>query len=424
MARPPQKERGLYTRKDAEGKILWYCRAYLNGREQRVGPFLTKTEAKDKREDLRADHRQGKVDPDGGWQRIEDLIDRHLTLKADKKDQATQRQFAHWWKARCKAKGLKRVKDLTVRALEEARDDLKRERIKQGPARVSAKQMKRKPPVRKQQEPLGKFREPATINRYFRWLQSALNQVKQTRRELFDHWEWEGESKGRTRHLSPQEEQALGSALGRYGPWARLAILTGLRQAEQFRLEWKHVDLEQGLLTLPTTKAGRVQHVHLSDEAKAILRGFDSWQVSKWVFPSENPASPMNVSNFYHRVWIPAVKRTGIEWVRWHDLRHTYASRLAMSGHNESTIAALLRHSTTALVRRYAHLNQPHLRQAVESVAGFGKELAKPTVTGETESETGKKPETVGSVGEGNGKPESAEVGVSEGETFGAPDTN
>ena len=62
-----------------------------------------------------------------------------------------------------------------------------------------------------------------------------------------------------------------------------------------------------------------------------------------------------------------------IEWATWHDLRHTFASRLAMTGHNEGTIAALLRHSTTALVKRYAHLSPSHLKAAVEGVAGFGK---------------------------------------------------
>lgn len=424
MARPPKKERGIYSRRDIAGNTLWYCRVYLNGRDQREGPFTTKTDAKAKREDLRASHRQGKVDPQGGWQLLDELIDRHVKLKASKRDQRGQRRFSHWWKERFTAKGLKRVKDLTVRILEEARDDLKRERINQGPARVSLKQMKRKPPVRKEQEPFGKFREPATTNRYFLWLHSALKPVKQKRRELFDNWEWETESKGRTRHLSPQEEEALSSALGGYAPWARLAILTGLRQAEQFQLEWKYVDIERGLLTLPQTKAGYVQHVHLSEEAKAILRTFDSWQRSRWVFPSENPAAAMDARNFYHRVWIPAIKRAGIEWATWHDLRHTYASRLAMSGHNESTIAALLRHSTTALVKRYAHLNQPHLRQAVESVAGFGKDPAHSTVTGHPEGEFGKNSETAGSVGERNGKPEAAEVGVVEGEKFGAPDTN
>ncbi len=77
-----------------------------------------------------------------------------------------------------------------------------------------------------------------------------------------------------------------------------------------------------------------------------------------------------------HYVWVPAVTATGMEWATWHDLRHTFASRLAMMGHNEGTIAALLRHSTTALVKRYAHLSPSHLEAAVENVAGFGKASA------------------------------------------------
>jgi integrase len=133
------------------------------------------------------------------------------------------------------------------------------------------------------------------------------------------------------------------------------------------------VDLERSILTLPTTKTGGVQYAHLNEEAKAILRGLDSWQRSKWVFPSENPATSLNARNFYNRVWGPAVKAVGIEWATWHDLRHTFASRLAMTGHNEGTIAALLRHSTTALVKRYAHLSPSHLKAAVEEVARFGK---------------------------------------------------
>jgi integrase len=72
-------------------------------------------------------------------------------------------------------------------------------------------------------------------------------------------------------------------------------------------------------------------------------------------------------------VWLPALAEAGIEWTTWHDLRHTFASRLAMNGQNEGTIAALLRHSTTALVKRYAHLSPSHLKAAVEGVAGFGK---------------------------------------------------
>lgn len=427
MGRPIKKERGIYFRKNADGKIVWYCRVYFSGREQREGPFETKTEARNKRDDLRSQHRMGKMDPEGGWQLLDDLIDRHLKLRADKQDQSSQKRFSRWWRERFKPKDIKRVKDLTIRVLEEARQDLKAEIIKVGPELppvvLEGKKAGRK--IHKQVEGLGKHREPGTINRYFVWLQSMLKPVRHKRMELFGDWEWEREPKGRTRHLSPKEEAILKEALGPiYGTWARFAIMTGLRQAEQFNLEWRNVDLEKGILTLSKTKSGNVQYHQMNSQAQAILRGFDSWQRSKWVFPSENPAFPVDPRNFYHRVWIPAVKRAGIEWATWHDLRHTYASRLAMSGHNDSTIAALLRHSGVALVQRYAHLNQEHLRQAVESVARFGMESVSVSSVVQAGEKTGTKPETHGSVGERNGQPKAAEVGVVEGEKIGAPDTN
>ena len=103
--------------------------------------------------------------------------------------------------------------------------------------------------------------------------------------------------------------------------------------------------MDRGHVTLPTTKAGVEQCAHLNENAVAILRTFVSWQRSKWVFPShDNPANPIDAQNFYKRIWIPSVKRAGIEWATWHDLRHTYASRLGMTGANDVTIAALLRH--------------------------------------------------------------------------------
>lgn len=84
----------------------------------------------------------------------------------------------------------------------------------------------------------------------------------------------------------------------------------------------------------------------------------------------------MDPRNFYKRVYLPTVKPIGLEGVSWHSLRHTFASRLAMSGATEGTIAALLRHSGTVLVRRYAHLSPSHLQQEIEKVAAFGKPTA------------------------------------------------
>jgi len=97
----------------------------------------------------------------------------------------------------------------------------------------------------------------------------------------------------------------------------------------------------------------------------------------------------MDARNFYRRVWTPAVKRAGIEWATWHDLQHTFASRLAMNGAREQTIAALLRHASTGVVKRYAHLSPDHLKAAVEGVATFGHVTGQPRITIATGINTG-----------------------------------
>lgn len=66
-----------------------------------------------------------------------------------------------------------------------------------------------------------------------------------------------------------------------------------------------------------------------------------------------------------------SVKNDG-QKVDWHTLRHTFASRLGMSGATEQEIASCLRHSTTALVKRYTHLSQAHLHSVTEKVSQFG----------------------------------------------------
>lgn len=398
MGRPAKREKGLYTRTDAQGRVWWHFRIYLSKREIRGGPFATKHEAKAAREALASDYRRGRVDPDGGWQTIADVFARHVALRATRKDQRSQNRFSTWWLARCHATGLTRVKDLSPHFLRTVRDELAAPVATRTP----------KPEAR---------RAGATINRYFRWLHAALESVKTTQRQLFDSWHWETESKGRMRNLSVDDEARLAAALGSpYDRWMRLAILSGLRQSEMFLLEWTNVDLDRCLVTLPSTKSGHTQFVHLSAEATAILRSFDSWQRSRWVFPSENPATPLNTANFYHRVWLPAVRHAGIDHLRWHDLRHCGASRLAESGANASTLAEFLRHAGLSLVRRYAHLSQPHLKAAAELVSRFGQNR------GQTPDQTGKEPETRGANVERTQAQKTAEVSVQQGDLNGAGD--
>ncbi|TKB64007.1 MAG: site-specific integrase [Nitrospira sp.] len=414
MARPGRKDRGLLAKKDSTGKPVWSVRLYHEGRERRFGSFSTKTAARDFYEKAKQEQKTGRFFPEryqhGGYELVAAMIDRYLLTIATKKPmtQVAERFFAQWWKDYFTGK---RLNAITVGALEEARQSLL--------ATVVVET--------KEKGEVNKLMTPQRVNRYMEWLRHVVNvavrEGKLASNSVLKLTMYK-EPKGKTRFLSMEDEKALLEKLGPiHGPWARLAILTGLRQSEQFRLQWTDIDLERGMLTLLVTKAGGVQYAHLNEEAKAILRSFDSWHRSKWVFPSENPATPLDVRNFYNRVWLPALTGAGIEWATWHDLRHTFASRLAMTGHNEGTIAALLRHSTTALVKRYAHLSPSHLKAAVEGVAGFGKAQAEvrasQVTAGESEpvsngtvTETG----TAGSVGERSG--------IEVGEIIGAPDTN
>lgn len=364
MARAGRKDRGLMSTKDTAGKLIWRVRLWHEGREKRFGPFTNKTEARDFYEKAKQEQKQGRFFPEryqhGGYELIQETLDRYMAGNTKKSKREDQRH-ADWWKARLTGK---RLNHLTPAILDQAKADLF------------------KTPY-----------TPQTVLHYLKFLRHVLNLAVRDgklERSPFVRVELPKVTTNRTRCLTPDEETKVLKALGpTYGPWARLAILTGMRKSEQFNLRWTDVDLERSLITLPQTKAGGVQYVHLNEEAKATLRSLDSWQRSVWVFPSENPAKPIDGRNFYGRVWMPAVEKAKIEWATWHDLRHTFASRLAMNGATEGTIAALLRHSSTVLVRRYAHLSPSHLQAAVAGIMDFGKASATPSPAVSETAQTG-----------------------------------
>ncbi len=80
----------------------------------------------------------------------------------------------------------------------------------------------------------------------------------------------------------------------------------------------------------------------------------------------------MDATNFRQRAFNPAVHEAGIENFRWHDLRHTFASRLAMKGVDLNSIRELMGHKTLAMTLRYAHLSQSHLHHAVKQLDDGG----------------------------------------------------
>lgn len=353
MARAGRKDRGLLSRIDAAGTKLWYVRLYHDGKERRFGSFKTKTEARDFYEKAKQEQKQGRFFPEryrhGGKELTSAVIAQYLaTLPMSGKKPTTiaeEQYYGRWWTDRLDGKALHAV---TPALLEQAMADL-----------------------------AAKHYAPQTIVHYLKFLRHVFRWAigrGVIEKSPFASVKLPTVRAGRTRFLSIEEEETLCTAIGPpYDAWIRLAILTGLRKSEQFSLRWADLDLERGLVTLPHTKSGAVQYVHLVEEAKQILSRLIPGNTSVWVFPRENPETHLDPDNFYGRVYMTALKDAKLEGVTWHTLRHTFASRLAMNGQAPSTIAALLRHSGTDLVARYAHLSPAHLHGALEGVSGFGK---------------------------------------------------
>ena len=104
----------------------------------------------------------------------------------------------------------------------------------------------------------------------------------------------------------------------------------------------------------------------MNDTVRELLRSLPSRLKSPWVFPSATGETPLEAGNYINRVFEPALKRAAIENFRWHDLRHTFASRLVMKGVDLPTLQEIMSHKTIAMTLRYAPLSQPHRLDAVQ----------------------------------------------------------
>jgi len=185
---------------------------------------------------------------------------------------------------------------------------------------------------------------------------------------------------GRLRYLQPTELRVVVEACPSWlQPIVCLLVFTGMRRGEALGLRWLDVDLTGGRILLPRTKNNTGRVVWLNDGAQRTLGLLASKlpaeaKSTDLVFPPSEHISPENVSLAFLR----ACRKVKIADFRLHDLRHTCASWLAMSGAGLATVADQLGHKDLRMTKRYTHLSGEHLQSAVRGLdAAFGSELAK-----------------------------------------------
>jgi integrase len=328
----------------------WRAMVRLKGHPTQTESFERKRDAEQWAQRTEAAIREGQRFPERAAKRrtLGDLLERYVAERCKgRKDAKTREQQIGFWRDQL---GHVALVDLTPSPINKAVADLLAT-----PTRY------------------GRKRSPATANRYLAALSHAVSvAVKE--------WEWldsspmprvakQREPRGRTRYLDDgkhgtDERARLLAACDEGADYLRpvvmLALATGMRRGEILGLRWHDVDLATGALTLWETKNGERRVVPATGAALEALRAWGKVQPldrSQHVFPG---------TSSFHHAFDRAVERAGIEDFNFHDLRHTCASHLAMSGAPLLDIAAILGHKTLSMVKRYAHLSPTHLRGVLE----------------------------------------------------------
>lgn len=330
------------------GEKSFHAEVRLRGHPPQRDSFRTKTLAKKWIQDTEASIRDGRFKSQSAARKhtVNDLIDRFIEFCLPKHPKYYSKKVQHLkrWKEEL---GSLYLSDLSPAHLCQVRDKMLNE--------LTTKKT---------------FRSSSTVNRYLAAFSKALSvAVKE--------WEWIEENpafkitkpkevRGRDRYLSLEEKtrllEACKSSVNPYlYPIVSIALLTGMRYGEIVKLHWKDINFEIRHITLHETKNGDKRIIPLTDAVIEILKGISSFDSasSELIFASKKATTknPISVRKSFAR----ALKLAGIDSFRFHDLRHTAASYLAMNGATQGELMAILGHRSPQMTRRYTHYNQQHL---------------------------------------------------------------
>ena len=307
-------------------------------------------------------------DLEGERHTVAELLDRWQKDITPKRREAVAAHLV-WWRT---AIGGKKLSEITAALLREKRDLLAREPYSRAVQRKVVTLTKR----RTAKAPKSLTRTPATINRYYETICTAMNIAVR-------EYEWLRESparkvrdlaepRGRVRFLSDDERNALmastAAVSGDLYALVVMALCTGARAGELLALRWPDVDIERRVAIAQETKNGERRALSLVGPALQILK--ERRKVRRidtdMVFPDPARTRDGKPRRFdYATGFHTAMKSAGIENFRFHDLRHTAASYLAMNGATTAELAAVLGHKTLQMVKRYSHLTDSHVSSVV-----------------------------------------------------------
>ncbi len=214
--------------------------------------------------------------------------------------------------------------------------------------------------------------KPSSINRELAMLSKAFNLA-------IREWEWlkdnpvskvpfEKENNKRDRWLSFDEEKRFFEHCpGWLSEIVTFALNTGLRQDELLSLEWFRVSLSRRTILIQNTKSGKPRTIPLNRFALGVLGDKSNKKVlniKDLVFVN-NAGSKINPSGL-RKSFYKVLKEVEIKNFKFHDLRHTFATRLAQKGIDIYMIAKLLGHEDIRMTQRYAHHCPESLRSGVE----------------------------------------------------------
>lgn len=248
--------------------------------------------------------------------------------------------------------------------------------------------------------------KPATVNSHLTMLKAALARAVAwkllPKHPLADVRPLKADKTGRVRFLTPDEEARLRAALdvrdearrkrreaanvwrrergyaewptdgaGHLTPIVIVALNTGMRKGEIFNLRWPDVDLDRALVTVrgegigeEGAKSKQTRYLPLNSDVVTVLRAWHAHATDPagYVFPGRTAGERLDDVK---KAWAPVVTAATLANFTFHDLRHTFASKLVQAGVDLNTVRELLGHADLKMTLRYAHLAPEHKAAAV-----------------------------------------------------------